>query len=254
MNLLAKLRMSTIRLSLWKFPEACGAMILLCFCPQAICETPQKNSSSEKHFSLKASQFRLGADKSGPLTGRTSKLQPLASEIDANAPKEYKANLQAYKDHANKYMLHLEAVEQQIGNYKQGNPKYDSKDAVKYDAIANTLVLETQMSQTCSCHLKAPPGWEPLNVTSRPDQFRLSNSQAQLSAARGQLRNSIQENKRADAQLMQRSDIAEEERNLSGEFASLQAEYELLKIQREALSVRSAPGAKKEVHGLLKKH
>lgn len=211
-------------------------------------EQKQDNSQSGE-FKLNASQYRMGADKSDggkSLKGRTDTLHPLAGVVGKNAPNEYKANLQAFKDHANQYVLHLEQVEQKLGDYKQSE--------VSYDAQSNTLSLHAEMARDCTCHLRAPRIWSQTDGSLRANQMRMQNSQAQLQAAQAQLQNAIQANKQADALLLQRSDIAEEERKLAGEFASLQTEYQLLKTQRDALAGRqSAASAVTSVHGKIRK-
>lgn len=208
-------------------------------------------------FKLKASQYHLKANdsinESKKLKGQADRLQALTGAIDGNAPNEYKANLQAFKDHATAYKAHLDKVERDLGHCHASEAAYQAQ-LKEYTLHAETFHMPP---------IKPPHICGRLDVTEhqashmagslRADQMRVVSSEVALANAESKLQNSMQASMNADGQLLHRSQLAEEERKLSGEFAGLKTEYELLKIQQNALLGKAAATASKNVHGKVKK-
>ncbi len=233
------------------------------FAEEQCCSQPGRIESAKhliaqsEKFKLKASQFHAGAsdaiNNAKKLQGQADKLRGLSGSLDANAPKEFQANLQAFKDHASQYKAHLEQVEKQLGFCKASEAEYNQQvkdyslhvEQFHIPSIRPPHICgELQVSERQASHMAN---------SMREDQMRLMRSEAQLAESEQGLENAMQRSISSDGQLYKRSQLAEAERKLAGEFASLKTEYEMLKVQRNALLGAKAPASTvKSVHGKIK--
>ncbi len=212
-----------------------------------------------KDFKLKASQYHLNAnetvDKAKKLKGEADKLKARVGAIDANAPQEYKANLQAFKDHAAAYRAHLDRVEHDLGYCKASEAAYQAQ-LKEYSLHVDTF----HMPNIRPPHICGEMGVTERQAgqmanTLRADQVRVARSEQDLASAENSLENAMQASIHADTSVYHRSRLAEEERKLAGEFAGLKTEYELLATQRNALlgNSTSTSAAIKTVHAKVKR-
>lgn len=214
--------------------------------------------AQSENFKLKASQFHTGAsdaiNNAKKLQGEASKLRARSGAADANAPKEFQANLQAFKEHSNQYQAHLQEVEKQLGFCKASQAEYQQQ-VQEYSLHVEQFHMpsirpphicgQLQVSEREASHMAN---------SMREDQMRVIRSEAQLANSEASLERAMQSSMASDAQLYHRSQLAEAERKLAGEFASLKTEYDLLKIQHDALSGSKAqPSSFKSVRGKVKK-
>ncbi len=211
-----------------------------------------------KDFKLKASQYHLNASdsvgKANRLKGQADKLRARAGALDASAPQEFKANLKAFKDHAIAYRAHLDKVELELGHCKASEAAYQAQ-LKEYSLHADVFHLP---------NIRPPHICGQLDVTEqqassianrlREDQVRVARSEMDLAASENKLDTAMESSMHSDGSLFHRSQRAEEERKLAGEFAGLKTEYELLRTQREALlgNSLSTTSAIKSVHAKVK--
>ena len=187
-------------------------------------------------FKLKASQFHLNANES---VKKAKVLKGQADNLRAGAA-DYNANLNAFKDHALQYRAHLNKVEMQLGHCQVNEAEYKTQlknyslHLERFHIIPDLPILPPP--HICGALQLSENEARRMDGTMKDDQARLLRSEAELAAAENKLHGAIKNNARADAALLRRSKLAEEERKLAGEFAALTTEYELLKVQNDTLS------------------
>ncbi|MBX9720747.1 MAG: hypothetical protein K2X81_05085 [Candidatus Obscuribacterales bacterium] len=212
-----------------------------------------------KDFKLKASQYHLNAnetvDKAKRLKGEADKLKARVGAVDASAPQEYKANLQAFKDHAASYRAHLDRVEHDLGYCKASEAAYQAQ-LKEYSLHVDTFHMPNiRPPHVCGEMGVTERQAGQIANTLRADQVRVARSEQDLASAENSLENAMQASIHSDTSVYHRSKLAEEERKLAGEFAGLKTEYELLATQRNALlgSSTDTTAAIKTVHAKVKK-
>jgi hypothetical protein len=192
-------------------------------------------------FKLKATQFHTD---SAALIRDAAKLRGQAGKIDPDARKTYEADLATFRQHAEAYRAHQAEVERTIGFCKAAQ--------AEYEAMLKQFTLHTQIfHQPASQYPDIPPIRPPhvckrmnidagdaarLNNQMRIDQLRVDQSEADLQNAEDKLANAAQRNAAADAPLQAKSKVLDAERQLTGEFAALKTEYDLLHTQHDALT------------------
>lgn len=211
-------------------------------CQPGRIESAQKLICQEQEFQLKASQFHAGAAST---LNDSTKLQGSAEELRSRlklqgaskdkAAKQLKQAIADFKLHSEQYRSHLQQVEQQLG-FCQASAKEYQENLTAYtlhteqfhlpDIRPPHICKELNLTQAQSSHLAN---------SMRVDQQRVMLSEQTLASAESNLADQIQHSMAADGQLLKRSALTQEERKLSGEFASLKTEYEMLKIQHQAL-------------------
>lgn len=243
-------------LSCWPVFLPASAQEECCSQPGRIESAKHLIAQSEK-FKLKASQFHLGAsdaiNNAKKLQGQAEKLRGISGSVDAGAPKEYQANLQAFKDHATQYKAHLNQVEQQLGFCKASEAEYKQQLKDYSLHVEQFHMPNIRPPHICGQLQISQQQASQIANSMRADQQRLMRSEAELANTEANLENAMQSSMGADASLYHRSQLAEAERKLAGEFASLKTEYELLKIQHDSLSGAKTPAASfKSVRGKIK--
>lgn len=203
--------------------------------------------SQAEDFKLKASQFHMHAESSAnsakklqadakKLQADANKLQALSNTARREANKDFMANLQSFKDHANQYRSHLEQVEKDLGFCKESEAQYQSQLKQYSLHVEQFHIPSIRPPHICGQLQVSESQAARMANSIREDQMRLIKSEANLAAAEGKLENAMQASMQSDAMLLKRSKLTEAERKLSGEFAALKTEYELLNIQRSALT------------------
>jgi len=219
-------------------------------------ESAKKLLAQSENFKLKASQYHLNAKESIKdakfLTGKADSLKARAGAVDSNSPKELQSSISAFKEHAAQYKAHLDKVERELGHCHSSESEYQAHlqeytlHTQQYhlaDIKPPHICGRLQMSERDASHVAN---------TLRSDQQRLVKSEVDLASAENNLQTSMQNSMQTDAALYHRSQLAEEERKLSGEFAGLKTEYELMQMQRDALLGHAASMGSKSVQGKLK--
>jgi len=188
-----------------------------------------------KDFRLNASQSTVDMKdairKARGLTGGANKLIKMkAGDID-----QYKADLDAFKNHVGSYKAHLDQVEHDLGHCKETERLYQ-EHAKKYTMHVDQYHLPPiPPPHLCPGMRISESENTKISNQMRGDQERLARAELELSNAEGRLANARQEDAHADGELLKRSKIVDQERNLAGEFESLKTELSLLNTQHKAL-------------------
>ena len=225
-------------------------------CQPGRVESARQLIAQEKKFQLNAKQYHLNAASSinnaRTLKGKADKLKLQSGAIDSNSPKEFKAAIDAFTDHAKLYRAHLNELERTLGYCKASEAEYKRNlkqytlhtekyhvESIRPPHICGELQLTTSESNSMANSM-------------RVDAQRVNKSEVELAASEAKLKSVIDGSKHASETLAKRSKLQEEERKLAGEFAALKTEYELLEIQRTALLGTPMKGASKTVSGKVK--
>lgn len=225
--------------------------------PPGKMESARYLMAQAENFKLKASQFHVNVtdsiNKAKMLKGQADKLQ--GDKLKAGLS-EYKANLDAFKDHAFKYRAHLVNVELQLGHCKESEAEYQAQ-AKQYSLHLERFHLRPNLPilpppHICGRLQISEQDASHMANSMRTDQERLMRSEKELADSESKLEGALRNNAHADVALQRRSKLAEEERKLAGEFAELKTEYELLKTQSDALKGTAEKASTKAVHGQVK--
>lgn len=235
---------------------ACSLLLQL---PQAqaqenkdCCQPGREESAKEvikqsNEFKLNATQSTIqlkdAIKRARMLKGETNRL---AGELEKGNVDEYKKNLAAFIDHAEKYKMHLAKTEKDLGHCKA------SEDAYKAQLNSWKAHIDTYHVRVPNMGDLRPPHVCPgMNISvgesnhlansMRTDTQNLLQSQKELAAAEARLSTAMQRNTAADAQVANRAKLREAEQQLAGEFASLKTELELLNTQYKAIAKTSDP-------------
>jgi hypothetical protein len=208
-------------------------------------------------FKMKASQFHTD---SAALIRDAAKLRGQAGKIDPNARKTYEADLAAFKAHADAYHAHQEQVEKTIGFCKTAQAEYEQM--LKQYSLHTGVFHQPEFANipnirpphVCKRMDMSAEDAARMNNQMRIDQQRVDQSEADLQNAEAKLATAATHNAAADEPLLAKSKVLDAERQLTGEFAALKTEYDLLHTQHDALSaagVLKAPALTK-VSGTIK--
>lgn len=218
------------------------------------CQTGRADSAKEiidqsKNFKLNATQSNIrlkdAIQRARMLKGETNKL---TTQLEAGNVDAYKKNLAAFMEHAEKYKAHLIKTEQAYGHCKASETAYKNQltawkshiDAY-HIRIPNYNLGELRPPRVCPQMNTSVQESDGLANSMRTDTQRLMISQRELQVAQARLTNAMVANSGQDAQVLNRSKLLEAERQLSGEFASLKTELELLNTQYKAIAKTSDP-------------
>jgi hypothetical protein len=205
-------------------------------CQPGRIESAKAIIAQAESFKMKATQFHT--DSAG-LIRDAVKLRGQAASIDPNARKTYEADLASFTEHANAYRAHQAEVERTIGFCKTAQAEYEQMLA--------QFTLHTQMFHQQNLPNVKPPHVchemglsnaeaQKLNNQMRVDAERVANSEVELADAENKLNVAAARNSTADAPLAARSKVLDAERQLTGEFAALKTEYDLLSNEHKALT------------------
>ena len=205
-------------------------------------------------FKMKATQFHTD---SAALIRDAAKLRGQAATLDPNARKTYEADLASFKDHAAAYNAHQAEVERSIGFCKTAQAEYEQMLA--------QFTLHTQMFHQQNLPNIRPPhvckhmgistaDAMKMNNQMRVDAERVAQSETDLQNVEDKLTTASARNAAADAPLAARSKVLDSERQLTGEFAALKTEYDMLSSEHKALTTSAAlkPGSISRVSGQVK--
>jgi hypothetical protein len=202
-------------------------------------------------FKMKATQYHTD---SAALIRDAAKLRGAAATIDPNARKTYEADLAVFKAHAENYRAHQAEVERSVGACQQAQAEYQQMLA--------QFTLHTQVFHVPN--LRPPHVCHNMNISvgdaarmnnqMRVDQQREAQAEVDLENAEGKLATAAAHNAAADAPLEAKSKVLDAERQLTGEFAALKTEYDLLSTQHQALTASGIlkPPALTHVSGKVK--
>jgi hypothetical protein len=242
-----------------------AATLLIAFSAQAKdkseeCCQPGRIESAEaiiaqaETFKMKASQFHTD---SAALIRDAVKLRGQAGSLDPNARKTYEADLASFKSHAAAYQAHQADVEQNIGVCKATQAEYERM--VSQFTLHTALFHQNNLPNVRPPHVCKHMGMEvadaqKMNNQLRVDSQRVANSEADLAGAEDKLKTAIAANQAADAPLEARSKVLDAERQLTGEFAALKTEYDMLASEHKALAGTGAasPPSLSKVSGKIK--
>lgn len=187
-------------------------------------------------YKLKASQFHTD---SAALIRDAEKLRGQAGKIDPNAAKTYEADLAAFKAHAAAYQAHQAEVERTIGFCAQAQAEYN--EMVKQLTLHTSLFHQPNFSDirpphVCHAMNISTGEAQQMNNQMRIDEERVARSEYDLQHAEDKLATAAMRNAAADKPLEAKSRVLDAERQLTGEFAALKTEYELLHTQHDALA------------------
>ncbi len=218
-------------------------------CQTGRAESAQEIIDQSKNFKLNATQSNIrlkdAIQRARMLKGETNKL---AGELEAGHIDAYKKNLAAFMEHAEKYKSHLLKTEQDYGHCKASEAAYKNQlTAWKshidsyHIRIPNFNLGELRPPRVCPQMNTSVQESDSLANSMRTDTQRLIISQRELQVAQARLTNAMVANSAQDTQVLNRSKLLEAERQLSGEFASLKTELELLNTQYKAIAKTSDP-------------
>jgi hypothetical protein len=187
-------------------------------------------------YKLKASQFHTD---SAALIRDAEKLRGQAGKLDENARKTYEADLAEFKAHAAAYQAHQAEVERTIGFCAQAQADYNQM--VQQLTLHTSIFHQQNLPNIRPPHVCKHMGMstaeaEQMNNQMRVDQERVARSEVDLSNAEDKLATAAARNAAADAPLQAKSRVLDAERQLTGEFAALKTEYEMLHTQHDALT------------------
>lgn len=226
-------------------------------CQPGRIESAKHLIAQSEDFKLKASQYHLNAkdtiNNAKKLKGQAQNLKALSGAVNGNSAKEYKANLDAFRDHVNQYRAHLEKVEKELGFCKESEAAYQAQLKEYSLHVEQFHMPNIRPPHICGRLNLSERQSSQMANSMREDQMRVARSEAQLAQAENRLDDAMQASMHSDGTLYRRSQLAEEERKLAGEFASVKTEYELLKMQHSALlGAQNVGSAIKTVRGKLK--
>lgn len=218
-------------------------------CQPGRAESAKEIIDQSKNFKLNATQSNIrlkdAIQRARLLKGETNKL---TSDLKAGHIDAYKSNLAAFLEHAEKYKSHLLKTEQDYGFCKASEAAYKNQlTAWKshidsyHIRIPNFNLGELRPPRVCPQMNTSVQESDSLANSMRTDTQRLIHSQRELQIAQARLTNAMVANAGQDAQVLNRSKLLEAERRLSGEFASLKTELELLNTQYKAIAKTSSP-------------
>ena len=221
------------------------------FCPalardkEETCCQPGRVSSAEAiiaqadSFKMKATQYHTD---SAALIRDAAKLRGQAANIDPSARNTYEADLATFKSHADAYKAHQAEVERSIGFCKQAQAEYEQM--VQQLTLHTSIFHQPQFANMPN--IRPPHVCKKMNISAddaarfnnqmRIDQQRVDHSEVDLQNAEDNLATAASRNAAADAPLQAKSRVLDAERQLTGEFAALKTEYDLLHTQHDALS------------------
>jgi hypothetical protein len=190
-------------------------------------------------FKMKATQFHTD---SAALIRDAAKLRGQAGKIDPNARNVYEADLATFKQHADAYRAHQADVERTIGFCKTAQAEYEQM--VKQLTLHTSVFHQPDWANVAN--IRPPHVCKRMNMDAmdaahlnnqlRIDQQRVDRSEADLQNAEEKLATAGMRNAAADAPLEAKSKVLDSERQLTGEFAALKTEYDLLHTQHDALA------------------
>jgi len=229
-------------------------------CQPGRIESAKAIIAQEDSFKMKATQFHTD---SAALIRDAAKLRGQAGKIDPNARKVYEADLSTFRAHADAYRAHQEQVERTIGFCKAAQAEY--QEMLKQFTLHTQIFHQPDVSQNPDIPPIRPPHvCKKMNIGAddaarfnnqmRIDQIRVDQSEADLQNAEEKLATAATHNAAADAPLEAKSRVLDAERQLTGEFAALKTEYDLLHSQHDALTaagILKAPALTK-VSGKIK--
>jgi len=226
-------------------------------CQPGRIESAKAIIAQEDSFKMKATQFHTD---SAALIRDAAKLRGQAGKIDPNARNAYEADLATFKSHAEAYRAHQEQVERTIGFCKAAQAEY--QDMLKQFTLHTQIFHQPEFANIPN--IRPPHVCKKMNIGAddaarfnnqmRIDQQRVDQSEADLQNAEEKLATAATHNAAADAPLEAKSRVLDAERQLTGEFAALKTEYDLLHTQHDALTAAGIikPPALTKVSGKIK--
>ncbi len=218
-------------------------------CQSGRVESAEKIIDKSKEFKLNAAQSSIqlkdAIKRARTLKGETNKL---AGELEKGKlhVDQYKKNLAAFMEHAEKYKLHLAQTERDLGHCKASEDAYKAQLNAWKNHINSYHIRLPNLAD-----LRPPRVCPRMNVTvgeanqlansMRTDTQNLLLSQRELENAEARLNIAAQRNALADPQVANRAKLRDAEEKLAGEFASLKTELDLLNTQYKAIAKTSDP-------------
>ncbi|MBS1990681.1 MAG: hypothetical protein JSS83_09205 [Cyanobacteria bacterium SZAS LIN-3] len=202
-------------------------------CQPGRIESAKSIIAQAETFKMRASKFHTD---SAALIRDAAKLQGQAARLDPSARKQYEADLAEFRRHAEAYRAHQAQVEQTMGFCKATQAQYQAMLAEYSLHTAIFHIPTIRPPHVCESMQMDMASADKLNNQLRVDQDRVNKSQGQLMAAEEKLIGAASHNAAADAPLQARARLLEAERQLTGEFAALKTEYDMLATQHQALT------------------
>jgi len=184
-------------------------------------------------FKMRATQFHTD---SAALIRDAAKLRGQAASLDPKARQAYQSDLTTFQQHAEAYRAHQAQVERTMGFCKATEADYQAMLAEHSLHTAMFHMPNIRPPHVCGEMDLSTADAQRLNNQLRVDQSRVNNSEADLRVAEEKLAIAATHNAAADAPLQMRSKLLDAERQLTGEFAALKTEYDMLAIQHQALT------------------
>lgn len=218
-------------------------------CQKGRVESAEKIIDKSKEFKLNAAQSSIqlkdAIKRARTLKGETNQL---AGKLEKGNLDQYKKNLAAFIEHAEKYKLHLAQTEKDLGHCKASEDAYKTQlNAWKnhidsyHLRIPNMPLADLRPPRVCPRMNVSVGEANQLANSMRTDTQNLYRSQQELAEAEARLSNALNASPGADAQLASRAKLRDAEEKLAGEFASLKTELELLNTQYKAIAKTSDP-------------
>ncbi len=212
-------------------------------------ESAKEIIDQSKSFKLNATESSIhlkdAIQRARMLKGETNKL---TGQLEKGNIDQYKKNLAAFLEHADKYKAHLAQTEQVLGHckasedaYKQQLSSWKNHIDSYHIRISNFDIGSLRPPRVCPGMNVSVGESNQMANSMRTDAQRLILSQQALQKAEDKLNLAVQAMPGADAQVANRSRLLEHERQLSGEFASLKTELELLNTQYKTIAKVSDP-------------
>lgn len=229
-------------------------------CQPGRTESAKRLIKQSKKFQLKASQFNAGAtstiNDAGKLKGQAQQIEDNLKKLNGQAQDKNSKQLQKaladFKAHSDQYRIHLDKVEKQLGFCKASAKEYDAHLDEYSLHVDQFHIANIRPPHICPQLMVTEGESRQFSSQMRTDQQRLMSSENDLAQAENELAKQLRRNVTADGKVQQRSALQDEERKLAAEFAGLKEEYEMLKIQQEALAGKAATIVQSSVKAKVK--